>query len=171
MLKEYLSEEQIEEIKNIEDEVYKALELVTILFDKETDKGGHPYIVHLISVYKGVHTKNQKVIALLHDVIEDKHLTHEDLKALGFKESIIKDVEILTRVKPKEYTDYINDILESASVDALNVKLADLKNNIDLSRIKNPTMKDYERVEKRYAPAYEKIYNKLKEMESINDRY
>ena len=45
------------------------------------------------------------------------------------------------------------------------VKLADLKNNIDLTRIKNPTVKDYERVEKRYMPSYEKILNRLKEIE------
>lgn len=165
MLKEYLSEEKIEEIKNIEDEVYKALELVTILFDKEIDKGGHPYIVHLTSVYKGVYTKEEKVVALLHDTMEDKYLTEEDLKELGFNDKTIEDVKVLTRVKPTEYKDYIDNIVKNASVTALNVKLADLKNNMDLSRIKNPSMSDYERVEKRYTPASLKIYNRLKEME------
>jgi len=165
MLEKYLTEEKIEEIKNIEDDIYKALELVTILFDKELDKGGHPYIVHLISVYKGVYTKEEKVVALLHDVMEDKGLTSEELKYLGFSDSTIKDVEVLTRVKPTEYKDYIDNIVSHASANALKVKLADLKNNMDLSRIKNPTVNDYERVEKRYTPAFEKIYNKLKEME------
>lgn len=165
MLKEYLSDEKIEEIKNIDNEIYKALELVTILFDKEIDKGGHPYIVHLTSVYKGVYTKEEKVVALLHDVMEDKYLTKEDLKELGFNDSTIEDVQVLTRVKPTEYKDYIDNIVANASVTALNVKLADLKNNMDLSRIKNPSMNDYERVEKRYTPAFEKIYNRLKEME------
>lgn len=165
MLKEYLSEEKIEEIKGLDDEVHKALELVTILFDKELDKGGHPYIVHLTSVYKSVFTHDEKIVALLHDTMEDKHITKEDLRVLGFRDNIIEDVSVLTRVKPTEYKDYIDAIIKNASVSALNVKLADLKNSMDLSRIKNPTLNDYERVEKRYAPAYEKIMNRLKEME------
>lgn len=165
MLKSYFSEEKYLEIKNIDNLVYKALEIVTDIFKDDIDKGGFPYINHLISVYSHVYTENQKVIALLHDTIEDKNVTSDDLIQIGFPKKIVDDIVILSRIKPLEYNDYIDNIVKYASRDAIMVKLADLKNNMDLSRIKEPTLKDYERVEKRYAPSYEKILNRLKEME------
>lgn len=165
MLKEYFTEEKYEEIKSIDNLIYKALEIVTILFKDDKDKGGFPYIIHLMSVYSSVYTENQKVIALLHDTIEDKGISKEDLLDIGFPINIVDDVVILSRIKPLEYVDYIDRIVKYGSKDAIMVKLADLKNNMDLTRIKKPTLKDYERVEKRYAPSYEKILNRLKEME------
>lgn len=165
MLKEYFSEEKYEEIKNTDNLIYKALEIVTTLFKDDKDKGGLPYIIHLMNVYSGVYTENQKVVALLHDTIEDKNIKDEDLIDIGFPKNIVDDVVVLSRIKPLEYVDYIDRIIKNGSRDALTVKLADLKNNMDLSRIKKPTLKDYERVEKRYAPSYEKILNRLKEME------
>ena len=63
-----------------------------------------------------------------------------------------------------DYNKYIDNIVKNGSIEAINVKLADLKNNMDMSRIKNPTIKDYERVEKRYTPSYEKLMNKLNEL-------
>lgn len=164
MLKDYLDEEKYQELKENDNLVYKALEISSILFENDTDKGGRPYFLHLLYVYSNVFTIDEKVVALLHDVIEDKDVTKEDLLDIGFPLKIVSDVEILTRVKPKDYNDYIDDIVNKGSKEALEVKLADLKNNIDLTRIKNPTVKDYERVEKRYMPSYEKILNKLKEM-------
>ena len=118
-----------------------------------------------MSVYSSVYTEEQKVIALLHDTIEDKKVSEKDLIEIGFPKKIVDDVLMLSRIKPLEYVDYIDRIVKKGSRDAIMVKLADLKNNMDLTRIKNPTLKDYERVEKRYAPSYEKILNRLKEME------
>ena len=57
-----------------------------------------------------------------------------------------------------------------ASFDSLMVKLADLENNMNMTRIKNPTLKDWERVDK-YTMSYEKILNRIKEMENWYDRY
>ncbi len=165
MLKEYLLDEKYDELRKSDDLIYKALELSTILFKGSVDKGGHPYALHLLYVYSNVNTKEEKVIALLHDVMEDKKVTKEELLDIGFPLKIVNDVAVLTRVKPMEYTDYIDNIIKNGSKEALNVKLADLENNIDLTRIKNPSVKDYERVEKRYIPSHEKILNRLKEME------
>ena len=164
MLKEYLTLEKYEELKNSDDLIYKALEISTILFDNQTDKGGAPYILHLLYVYKNVKTKEEKIIALLHDVMEDKNVTKEDLLDIGFSKKIADDIEMLTRVKPCEYSSYIDKIVNNGSKEALEVKLADLKNNIDLSRIENPSIKDKLRVEERYMPSYEKIIAKLEEM-------
>lgn len=165
MLKDQLCEDQYEYIKNIDDLIFKALELVSNLFQNDKDKGGFPYIVHLVSVYRGVSTYEQKVIALLHDTIEDKNVTDNDLIEIGFPRKIVEDVVILSREESMSYEEYINNLVCNASIDALCVKVSDLKNNIDLSRIKNPTKEDYDRVENKYKPALEKVLNRLKEME------
>lgn len=165
MLKEYLGKEKYDELKSSNCLIYKALELSLELFKDDTDKGGFPYILHLLYVYKNVYGKDEKVVSLLHDVLEDKDVTKEELLEIGFPSKIVNDVSVLTRVKDLSYNDYIDSIIKNGSKEALEVKLADLKNNIDLTRIKNPTVKDYERVEKRYMPSYEKILNRLKEIE------
>ncbi len=164
MIKKYLEEEKYEEIKNSNNLIYKALELVTILFENDKDKGGFDYLLHLMYVYKHVYSEQEKVIALLHDTIEDKDVTPSELLELGFPKKIVDDVLILSRKKPIDYNKYIDNIVKNGSIEAINVKLADLKNNMDMSRIKNPTIKDYERVEKRYTPSYEKLMNRLNEL-------
>lgn len=165
MLKNYFDEEKYQTIKESDNLIFKALEIVTTLFENDVDKGGLPYMLHLVYVYKHVNTEEEKVIALLHDVVEDKEVSGDDLLEIGFPKKIVDDVLVLTRIKPTSYDEYIENILKNATKDALNVKAADLENNIDLRRIKNPTIKDYQRVEKRYIPTREKILNRLKEME------
>lgn len=165
MLKDYFEVNKYDELKESNDLIYKALEISSELFKHDTDKGGLPYILHLLYVYRHVYTKEEKVIALLHDVIEDKKVSKNDLLEIGFSSKIVDDIDMLTRKKNTDYISYIDKIVKEASKEALEVKLADLKNNIDLTRILNPTVKDYEIVEKRYMPSYEKILNRLKEIE------
>ncbi len=165
MLKDYFEVSKYDELKESNDLIYKALEISSELFKHDTDKGGLPYILHLLYVYRHVYTKEEKVIALLHDVIEDKNVSKNDLLEIGFSSKIVDDIDMLTRKNNTDYISYIDKIVKEASKEALEVKLADLKNNIDLTRILNPTVKDYERVEKRYMPSYEKILNRLKEIE------
>lgn len=164
MLKNYFEVSKYDELKESNDLIYKALEISSELFKHDTDKGGLPYMLHLFYVYRHVYTKEEKVIALLHDIMEDKDVSKKDLLEIGFSNKIVDDINILTRKKDMDYKAYIDKIVREASKEALEVKLADLKNNIDLTRIKNPTVKDYERVEKRYMPSYEKILNRLKEI-------
>ena len=99
MLKEYLTEEKYEELKESNDMIYKALELSLELFKHDTDKGGFPYVLHLLYVYRHVYDKEEKVVALLHDVMEDKNVTKEDLLEIGFPSKIVSDVSVLTRIK------------------------------------------------------------------------
>ena len=51
LTKEYLTLEKYDELKNSDDLIYKALEISTILFDNQTDKGGAPYILHLLYIF------------------------------------------------------------------------------------------------------------------------
>ena len=142
----------------------KAEELIKKLFDGKVDKGGYPYLDHLHEVSNRVDGDDAKLIGLLHDTLEDTSMTREELLNLGFSEHIVSSIEVLTRREKEDYSDYIDRIVASDNVDALNVKLADLNHNMDISRIKNPTFKDFDRIEKRYRPAYIKISNKLEEM-------
>ena len=121
----------------------------------------------MLKVYSGVSEYTQKVCALLHDVVEDTDVTYDDLRDVGYDEKIIEILTILTKVKGEDYRVYIDRIIDSDNIHAMNIKLADLRHNMDSSRIKNPTPNDYERITKRYEPAYEKISNKLNE---INER-
>ena len=165
MLKELLKE-KYETIKNENNLENKAYMIVSIFFEGKLDKGKKPYMEHLLKLRDSVDEENQKIIALLHDTIEDLKITKEELEEIGFPREITDVVQILSRnEKPKEdYNDYIERIIKSGNKDAYIVKLADLKHNMDISRIKKPTVKDFARIENRYRPNYIKIQNKLNEM-------
>ncbi len=165
MLEKYFEEVEYQKLCASNDLIYKSLEIVTRLFNDKNDKGGMPYVIHLLKVYSGVSDYLEKVCALLHDVVEDTDVTFDDLKKVGFNDEVIEILMILTKEKGEDYRHYINRILNSDNRHAMNIKLADLRHNMDISRIKNPTTNDYERISKRYEPSYEKIYTKLNEEE------
>ena len=163
MLEKYFTEDEYRIVKGTDELIYKSLEIVTKIFSGKCDKGGFPYVIHLLKVYSGVNDYIEKVCALLHDVIEDTDVTYDDLRKVGYNEEVIDILTILTKLKGEDYRDYIKRIIDSENYHAMNIKLADLKHNMDSGRIKNPTPNDYERITKRYEPAYEKISNKLNE--------
>lgn len=171
MLKNYFIEDY-EEYKEMDNLFYKAFELVCRLFEDKVDKSGIPYIVHLSKVAQGVSEYTEKVCALLHDVVEDTDVTFDELRDFGFPEEVIEILSYLTKHKGEDYRDYIERIISSENIHVYHIKLSDLRHNMDINRIKNPTINDYERVTKRYAPAYEKINNKLESIkEKENVRY
>ncbi len=161
MLKEYFTDEEYEILSKSDDLLFKSLEIATKLFEGKNDKSGIPYVVHLLKVYSGVSDYKEKCCALLHDVVEDTDVTFEDLKEIGFDDEIIEILSYLTKNKGEDYGKYIDRIISSENIHVLNIKLADLKHNMDITRIKNPNVNDYERINKRYLPAREKILNEL----------
>jgi (p)ppGpp synthase/HD superfamily hydrolase len=112
----------------------------------QVDKGGNPYISHPAAVASSVSTDEEKAVAWLHDVLEDTSCSLEELKAFGFSDSVLDAVVVLTRDKDEDYFDYIKRLQKNRL--ARVVKIADLKNNCDLTRIKNPGEADYKRIEK-----------------------
>ena len=165
MSKNYFEESKYEHIKNMEDLVMKATVIVTDLFKNDIDKGGNSYLLHLLYVYSGVKSIEEKTIAMLHDILEEKEVSSEDLIEVGFSKNIVNDVLILTKDKSISYEEYIDNIIKNGSIESIRVKLADLDNNMDISRIKNPTEVDYDRINNKYIPAYEKLKKRLEEME------
>ncbi|MDR2209539.1 MAG: hypothetical protein LBE22_11275 [Azoarcus sp.] len=111
----------------------------------QLDKAGQPYILHPLRVMLRVSTPDERIVAVLHDVVEDSPVTLDQLTEWGFSEVIIAAVEALTKRQGELR-------IEAATRAAANpvaraVKLADNADNMDLSRIPHPTRKDYERLE------------------------
>lgn len=111
----------------------------------QTDKQGVPYINHPKTVASFLEDEKDKVIALLHDVMEDTFLTEEDLRPV-FGDEIVDILKMLTRSKEEDYFTYIDRISQNDT--AKRVKLADLRHNSDISRIENPTQQDFDRLKK-----------------------
>lgn len=133
---------------------YKALEIAIKAHYGQVDKGLHPYILHPVRVSSNCQTIESRTIALLHDVIEDTDYRAEELISEGIPKHIVEKVEVLTRKKGETYNEYIDRIAQDNL--AREVKIADLKDNLDLSRIASPTDEDHKRCEK-----YRKVLEKL----------
>ncbi|MFC4310287.1 HD domain-containing protein [Steroidobacter flavus] len=109
------------------------------------DKAGQPYILHPIRVMLRVNGANERIAAILHDVVEDTPVTLDQLAAEGFSKDVVDAVDALTK-RPGETR---IDAAQRAAANPIArvVKLADNAENMDLSRISNPTQKDYDRLE------------------------
>ena len=112
----------------------------------QVDKAGVDYIQHPLYVASQVKTEQEKAIALLHDVLEDSDITVADLLAYGLSNEVVTAVQTLTKKKGQSYQDYLGKVKSNNL--ARVVKLADLKHNSDLSRLKTVSNTDYERVKK-----------------------
>lgn len=123
-----------------------AIKLATDAHTEAFDKGGSPYIGHPLRVMNGMNTTDEKIVAVLHDAIEDSPLTLEDLTTLGFSSIVIEAIEAITKRDGEEYEVYLNRVMVNPI--ALKVKIADMTDNMDISRIANPTPKDYQRLKK-----------------------
>ena len=112
---------------------------------KQRDKGNHLYIFHPIRVSKKCESKSAKLVALVHDVIEDNpDYSIEDFTFLNEEEK--EALSLLTHNKDIAYLDYINEVKRNKI--AREVKLSDLKDNSNLNRLLTVTDKDIKRLEK-----------------------
>lgn len=131
--------------------IYTDLTKKAMLFAFEAhsgqiDKSGLPYIFHPLHVAEQMKDETSTGVALLHDVIEDCGISREELQIVGFPEAVISAVCLLTHEKSVPYLDYIRALRIDPI--AVQVKLADLKHNSDLTRLDTITEKDKIRVKK-----------------------
>lgn len=124
----------------------KAIKIATTAHAGQTDKGGNPYISHPMRLMENVESVDEKIVAVLHDVVEDTEVTFADLEKEGVPQVCIDALKLLTHEKDVPYMDYVKSI--SSNEIATSVKIADLKDNSDLSRLESITEKDIARVEK-----------------------
>ena len=126
----------------------------------QLDKGGRPYILHPTRVMLSCKTIEEKTVAMMHDLLEDTDITAEDLRKEGFSDEVVGAVVCLTKTEGEDYTDYIERICQNKL--AARVKLADLKDNMDLNRLPGLTPKDFQRLEK-YLRAKTRVEQALEE--------
>ncbi|WP_312653651.1 GTP pyrophosphokinase [Proteiniclasticum sp.] len=125
----------------------RALTLASVKHAGQKDKGNDPYVMHVIRVMMNVETESDKIVALLHDLLEDTDITKSDLLAFGFDEETVKKLDLLSRKDTEDYMDYIKRL--SADPAAVRVKLSDLRDNLNRTRLKDKlTDKDFERLKK-----------------------
>lgn len=122
----------------------KALLVAINAHQGQKDKGGKPYILHPIRVALNVKGKDEKIVALLHDVIEDTSYTIDDLDFLSEEQR--KALLLLTHDDDVPYMEYITELKKNKI--ASKVKLADLEQNMNLKRLKTISNKDLKRLEK-----------------------
>jgi (p)ppGpp synthase/HD superfamily hydrolase len=126
--------------------VDKALEIAKIAHFGHFDKAGVDYINHPLAVASMVELENEKIVALLHDVVEDSSFTFHDLEKEGFDSDIILAISLITKKKDDDYSEYLHRVKGNPL--ARVVKIADLKHNMDLSRLKYVSNKDMTRLNK-----------------------
>ena len=118
----------------------KALELAAMHHAGQLDKAGEPYILHVLRVMHTVEGIKAKTVAAMHDLLEDTKVTEQDLRDAGFDAEIVDAVLALTK-GPKETR---IEAAKRAKINSLarEVKLADNADNMDLTRLVDPTEKD-----------------------------
>ncbi len=105
-----------------------AIDLVTEYFSDAVDKSGQPYILHLLAVMMAHDNNDDRIVAVLHDLIEDTMLSLTDLRKWGYTEPIVKAIGALTRRDGETYEDYITRLSENER--AVRVKITDLIHNL-----------------------------------------
>lgn len=133
----------------------QAIAFAANVFSESCDKGGKPYILHCLRVMNHMDPNDEDlmIIAVLHDVAEDfpDKWPVSFFTKNGYSDRVTAALSLLTHDKKVPYDDYIKAI--SNNPDATRVKLADLKDNSDITRLKGVGKKDFTRMEK-YSRAF-----------------
>lgn len=135
---------------------------VAELFKGKTDRGGVPYIQHCKAVANGLPVSiNHHCVfaALCHDVIEDIEDGRQKMLDFGLNSLVVRIVELVTKVEGESYDEYKAKVMSTR--ESMLIKLADLKHNMDITRLKKLTDKDCERL-KQYHEFYHEISEALK---------
>jgi len=112
----------------------------------QIDKGGHPYILHPERVAARMDTLEEKIVAWLHDVVEDSNWTFEDLINKGVPAYLVESVDAITKREGEDKNLYLYRLSKNEIASRVK-RIGDIQENRDLSRIPSPTEKDYARAE------------------------
>lgn len=137
------------------DLLQRAIDIATQAHTGQFDRGGHAYIEHPLRVMANCQTAEAKIVAVLHDVVEDcPEWSFERLRSEGFPDHIIDGLDAVTKRDGERYDQFI----ERSRLNAIGreVKIADLQDNSDLSRLPTVGEQDIAR-QKKYAAALEKL--------------
>ena len=133
----------------------KAIEIATEAHQGQFDKAGRDYIGHPLRVMEMGKTKEEKIVGVLHDVIEDTDWTFEKLAEEGFSDEVIAALRCVTKISENEnYDDFIYRVKKNPL--AVAVKINDLTDNMDIRRLPYLSDKDVKRL-KKYLKAYKRL--------------
>jgi (p)ppGpp synthase/HD superfamily hydrolase len=125
-----------------------AIALAALAHHGQKDKAGAPYILHPLRVMLKMNTDRERMVAVLHDVVEDTPYTLDALCRLGFPPEVVEAVDALTRREDQGETYEVFVLRAGCNPLARRVKIADLEDNMDLTRIADPQEKDHQRIER-----------------------
>lgn len=154
-----MSEEKVKSLTDM-DLWEKAQIIAKAVYKDIVDKGGHPYMKHLNFVADHLIKKEDKIIGILHDLLEDTPITGKDLLELGFSPAIVSTLEVLNCHSFEDYDAYIQNIIQSKDNSALLVKYYDMTNNMDKSRVYNEL--EAKRLQEKYAHNYKLLQEEIR---------
>lgn len=130
----------------------------------QVDKGGKPYILHPLKVMHYLKTDDMQLMAIgvMHDLVEDTETTLQDLLDLGFSLRVVEAIDLLSKREGLSEDQYLKGI--KLNIDAVRVKLADLRHNSDVRRLKGLSDKDLLRMRK-----YHNMYLELTKVLKIHE--
>jgi (p)ppGpp synthase/HD superfamily hydrolase len=124
-----------------------AIKLAIECHDNALDKEGmEPYILHSLRVMLRQNTDHSRMAAVLHDTLENSGLTAEQLSERGYPEPVIEALRLLTRTSPDDYDNYIDNLATNPI--ARKVKLADLEDNMNVTRLRSLDKHAHNRLDK-----------------------
>ena len=133
----------------------RAIEIATQAHQGQFDKAGRDYIGHPLRVMEMGKTEEEKIVGVLHDVIEDTDWTFEKLAEEGFSDEVIAALKCVTKTSENEnYDDFIDRVKKNPL--AVAVKINDLTDNMDIRRLPYLSDKDVKRL-KKYLKAYKRL--------------
>lgn len=136
----------------------RAITVAARAHEGHRDKGGAAYILHPLRVMLRVSTTEQRIVAVLHEVLQESPMTLSDLAREGFALKILAAVQALSQRRDESYEDFV--VRVGSDPLARTVKLADLADESDLSTIVIPSSADIARLQRcQQASAYLQALN------------
>ena len=129
----------------------RAIRIAVKAHKGQTDKYGNPYILHPLRVMSMGRTDEERIVGVLHDVVEDTGWTFEDLRLTGFSTRIVAALDCVTKREGEDYDAFVARTRTNPL--AVRVKLNDLTDNMDVRRMDEVKEKDIRRLNK-YLKAY-----------------
>ena len=143
---------------------HRAREIAQEAHEGQVDKAGEDYFMHPMRVMLRCKDEKERIVALLHDVVEDSDWTFEMLEEEGYTPDIIEALKCLTKTSEDEnYDDFIARVMTNPL--AVKVKLYDLEDNLNVSRLDSLTDADIARCRK-YLHARDRLKAELIRLES-----
>ena len=144
----------------------RAIQIAVEAHTGANDKGGNPYILHPLRVMFSLATDEERIVGVLHDVVEDcadQVWTFDRLEAEGFSATVLSGLRAVTKLDGE--ADY-QEFVQRAATDPIGrrVKMADISDNLDITRISKITEKDFDRLKR-----YKKALSYLQNYEDISD--